>query len=299
MLTYGLPLSIGNVIINLLPRFYAFLLPIYYLTDNVQIGNYGIAVDFVVLITFFATPVTTMLFPAFAKLDAKNDKDSLRNVFRFSIKYASLLVVPAATLVMCLAEPAVQTLFGTTYAAAPLFLALLAVQYLYTAFGSLSVPAFLNGQGHTGMFLRMGLLTGVIGLVLGSVLILNFGVLGLVATTLVASIPSLIMALGFIRRTYGLTVDGVSSVRILFSSLLAAALTYFVISELFLASWAELLVGVGIFFVVLVPLLLLSRSVTRGDIANLRFMAGGLGGLGGVICKVLRLVERLMNFLRL
>lgn len=299
MLTYGLPLSIGNVIINLLPRFYAFLLPIYYLTDNVQIGNYGIAVDFVVLITFFATPVTTMLFPAFAKLDAKNDKDSLRNVFRFSIKYASLLVVPAATLVMCLAEPAVQTLFGTTYAAAPLFLALLAVQYLYTAFGSLSVPAFLNGQGHTGMFLRMGLLTGVIGLILGSILILNFGVLGLVATTLVASIPSLIMALAFIRRTYGLTVDGGYSLRLLISSLLAAAVTYFVVSELVLASWAELLVGVCIFFVVLVPLLLLSRSVTRGDIANLRFMAGGLGGLGGVIGKLLRLVERLMDFLRL
>ncbi len=136
MLSYCLPLSFAAIIMGLLPQFYAFLLPIHYSTDNVMIGNYGIAVNFVVLIAFFAAPITTMLFPAFSKLDAEKDNEPLRNIFQFSVKYASLIVVPAAALVMCLSVPAVDTLFGSTYSAAPLFLALLAIQYLYTAFGN-------------------------------------------------------------------------------------------------------------------------------------------------------------------
>ncbi len=50
--------------------------------------------NFVVLITFFIMPITTMMFPAFSKLDPEKDRDSLRNVFRFSVKYGSLLVLP-------------------------------------------------------------------------------------------------------------------------------------------------------------------------------------------------------------
>lgn len=299
MLMYCLPLSIGTIITMLLPQFYAFLLPIRYTTDNVQIGNYSVAMNFVVLITFFAQPVITMMFPAFSKLDPQKDKDALKNIFSYSIKYSSLLVVPATTLVICLSEPAVETLFGTTYLTAPLYLALLAIQYLYTAFGNLTVNGFLNGQGQTSLFLKMGLLTGAIGFPMGYFLIMNFGVLGLIATTLVASVPSLIMALVFIKKTYGLTIDWVSSVRILFSALFTSAITYVLISQLYFASWVELLLGVCIFAVILVPTLLLSRAITRSDIANLRFMAGGLGALGGIIDKLLVIIERIMGFLRL
>ncbi|HSV48692.1 MAG TPA: hypothetical protein VLH35_00115, partial [Candidatus Acidoferrales bacterium] len=113
------------------------------------------------------------------------------------------------------------------------------------------------------------------------------------------SVPSLIMALLFIKKTYGLTVDWGSSTRILFSALFTSAITYVVISQLPFANVIELLLGVCIFVVVLVPTMLLSKSLTRSDIANLRFMASGLGGLGGIINKLLTFIERLMDFLRL
>jgi Polysaccharide biosynthesis protein len=57
----------------------------------------------------------------------QKDRGTLQNVFQYSVKYAALLVVPIAALVICLAEPAVSTLFGQTYASAPLFLVLLAL----------------------------------------------------------------------------------------------------------------------------------------------------------------------------
>ncbi len=299
MLKYCLPLSFATIITTLLPQFYAFLLPIHYATDNVPIGNYGVAMNFVVLIAFFVTPITTTMFPAFSKLDPKKDKESLRNIFRFSVKYGSLLVVPATTLVMSLSEPAVATLFGNTYNTAALFLALLAIQYLYIAFGNVSLPALLNGQGQTRFALQMAVLTGLIGFPLGYVSIITFGALGLIFTAIVAVLPSLIMGLIFIKRTYDITVDLVSSMRIFLSSAVSGVLTYFVVSELTFASWIRLLLGVVVFVVVLVPALLLSRSVTRFDIDNLKFVLSGLGALGGLITKLLIFLERLMTFLKL
>ena len=123
-----------------------------------------------------------MLFPAFSKLDAKKDKETLRNVFQYSVKYASLLVVPVTALVMCLSEPAVSTLFSNTYALAPLFLALLC--HLLHLHG-LRKPQ--HGQPHKRP--RTNHLhplpdnsNAAIGFPLGYVLIMNFGVIGLIIT---------------------------------------------------------------------------------------------------------------------
>jgi O-antigen/teichoic acid export membrane protein len=298
MLTYCLPLSFATIVTALLPQYYAFLLPIHY-ADNVMIGNYGVALNFVVLITFFATPVTTMLFPAFSKLDAAKDLVPLRNVFHFSVKYASLLVVPVTALVMCLSVPAVETLFGTEYAVAPLFLAVLAIQYLYTAFGNLSIGNLLNGQGKTNFVLRMALVTGAIGFPMGYALIMTFGVIGLIITMLTASLPSLAMALIYVRKTYGVTVDWLSSARILLSSAVAGVATYLAISSMHFSSWVELILGVFIFVVVIVPSILFTRAIDRSDLGNLREMVGGLGGVGKILTFVLALLEKLMNLFRL
>lgn len=299
MLTYCLPLSFATIITMLLPQFYAFLLPIHYATDNIPIGNYGIAMNFVVLIAFFITPIVTTMFPTFSKLDPKKDIEPLRNVFRFSVKYGSLLVVPVTALVMSLSEPAIATLFGNTYNTAALFLSLLAIQYLYIAFGNISLPAVLNGQGKTGFALRMSLLTGSIGFPFGAISIMTFGVLGLILAVIVTPVPSLIWGLAYIKRTYGMTVDYVSAARILLSSAVTGVVTYFVISELMFAAWIQLLLGVVLFVAVLVPSLLLSRSITRLDIANLKGMMKGLGALGGIINKALSLLEHLMTLLKL
>ena len=137
LFSYGLPLSIGTVLTTFLSYFYALILPIY-VTNNSLIGNYNLAVLFAVLITFFVTPVTTMMFPAFSKLDPEKDYETLKNVFQYSVKYAALIVVPVTALVIALAQPGIGTLFAKTYAEAPLFLALSSLSYVLSAFGSLS-----------------------------------------------------------------------------------------------------------------------------------------------------------------
>ena len=76
----------------------------------------------------------------------QKERETLRNVFQFSVKYAALLIVPAAAAIMALSKPLVFTLFGTKYAYAPLFLALCAASYLYSALGSLSLGNLINAK---------------------------------------------------------------------------------------------------------------------------------------------------------
>ena len=264
-----------------------------------MIGNYGIAQTFIVLIGFVSTPITTMMFPAFSKLDHLKDSQTLKHVYQFSVKYASMLVVPVVAAVMALSEPGVSVLFGNSYAAVPLFLALLAIGYSYAAFGNLSTSNLINSQGHTKFILKTTLLTACVGIPIGTVLVLNFGVLGLIVTSLIEGLPSLVISLYWIRKRYGVTVDWRASAKILLVSAIAAALTYATISAVSFSSWIELLLGAVVFFVTVSAGLLLTRSITRSDINNVKTIANGLGSLGSFINKFLAFVEKIMSALHL
>jgi O-antigen/teichoic acid export membrane protein len=240
-----------------------------------------------------------MLFPAFSKLDAQKDNATMQNVFQYSIKYAALLVIPVAALVMCLAEPAVSTLFGQTYDSAPLFLALLALTYFFPAFGSLSVSNFISSQGKTTFILYLTLLSVAIGLPLGYILILHFGVLGLIVTTLVTGIVTTIIPLVWVRKNYGLTVDWSSSAKILLSSSVTAVLTYFLVLELDFSSLIRLIIGVVFFALVFVAATLLTKTLTKSDVESLSAMAGGLGVVGKIFCRILNIYQKIMETLRL
>ncbi|MCJ7762400.1 oligosaccharide flippase family protein [Candidatus Bathyarchaeota archaeon] len=296
MFNYGLPLSIGTIIGGFQTQFYNVIVPIY--VSSGIYGNYGIASTFVVLITFFASPITTILFPAFSKLDIRKDHETLKNVFQFSIKYASLLVVPAAAIVMVLAKPGIGVLFPD-FTDAPLFLALLAISYLLTAAGNLSIGNFINGQGETRFNLKLALLTSATGFPLSVILISQFGIIGLIVTTLTAGISSLIISLFWLRKHYGVTVDWSSSARILLSGAVAAAITYLLIAQFAFSNWIALLVGAVVFLTSFVLAILLTRAIDRSDISNLRGMLGGLGPLRRPINFFLNVIEKLMNIFRL
>ena len=241
MFRYALPLSFSSMFNNFLAQFYNFLIAIY--ASNYLIGNYAVANNFTVLLTFFSAPITTMLFPAFSKLNAEKDKETLKIVFKSSIKYSSLLVIPPTVAVIALANPFVSALFGDKYAAAPLFLALLAVNYLLTAFGQLSTVNLISGLGKTGFLFELALVNMVTGVALAVPLVPIFGVVGLIITTIFDGVPGLLISLYWIKKHYDATVDWASSVKIFISSAASGALAYIAVSFLSLSSWPKLIIG--------------------------------------------------------
>ena len=294
MLKYGLPISIGGIISGVLLQFYSYILATY-VSNNATIGNYNVALNFVVLITFFATPVTTMLFPAFSKLDPNKDKALFQNIFRFSVRYASFVVVPVTAMVITLAKPAIDTIFGNSYAEAPLFLALLSISYLYTALGNLSAGNLIIGQGFTNFNLKMTILTVIVGFPTSFILISTFGVIGLIVTTLTVGLPSLFLSLRFIKSHFGVSMDWISSGKILLSSAVASIATYAALSQLAFSNLINLLIGAIVFIIVLILVAIITRTVNETDIINLREISNGLGVLRKLLHMVISILEKLMK----
>lgn len=288
---YGLPLSISAIITGILAQFYNFLIAIY-CTDLI-IGNYQVALNFAFIATFFVMPVLTVLLPAFSKINSQEERDMLGNVFQFSVKYASLLIVPVAFAIIALAKPSVAAIFGEKYSFSPLYLALYAVTFIYTAFGFLSIENLLKSQGKTDFNLKLTIITSAIGLTLNFFLIPSFGIVGLLVTNIVSGVPSIIIALLWIKKKFNATIDWISSTKILLASILATIATFFVTSQINLNKWLILIIGALIFLIVYMTSAPLLGAINKTDIHNFKGMLKGLGPLSHLFAPPLLLIEKL------
>jgi len=291
MLTFGLPLSISTILHGVFIQFLNFMMAIY--CTDLMIGNYQAAVKFTVLITFFTTPIITVLFPAFSKLNAENEAETLRTVFHFSVKYASFFTVPVTIAIMVLSKPLILTLFGEEYTHAPLFLTLYAVIYLFTALGNLTMRNFLKGQGKTMITMKLTFMTMAFGFPTGFLLIPTFGILGLIATTLVHGLPALATGLWWSRKHFGVAVNWLSSIKILTASATTGVITHLILSLLDFPDWISLIIGVATFLMIYLITTPLIGAVDTNDINNLRQMLSGFGPASRLFNLLLVFMEKL------
>jgi O-antigen/teichoic acid export membrane protein len=294
MLTYGVPLSIGSILAGILAQIYAFM--IIPLTSEAMYANYVVAANFTVLLTFFTTPIATVLFPAFAKLDPQTENELVKNVFASSIKYSSILLVPATLALMTLATPAVCTLYGTAkYPYAPFFLTIAIITNLFVAIGSISAGGLLSGLGQTKILMTQYVITLVIGLPLGAVLIPAFQIVGLIIASLVAGLPSMFGVLYWIWKRYETRADFRSSAKILISSATAAFFAYLPTMFLGASNWIKLITGLAVFLIVYILSAPLIGAVSITDINNLRTMFSGLGIVTKIINLPLNVAEKVAS----
>ena len=289
MIKYGLPVSIAWIINSFLTQFYQALIVIY--SSDILVGNYYIAVSFSVLVTLIVLPLTTILFPAFSKIDSQKEAEVMKSVFKFSVKYSALIVVPSTLAVMVLAQSAIFTLFGEQFEFTPLYVTLYIVIYLYSAIGSLSVDNLIKSQGRTDINLKLTLITATIGLSLSVILIPIFGVIGLLATYLVAGIPSTVIALWWIRKHFGVSIDWLSSAKILLASGIAALVTYLTINQLNLANWINLILGAIIFFIIYLVITPILGALNKKEIQYLKETAESFGPFASLLNIPLIIIE--------
>ena len=135
LLRYGVPLAIGTILLGSYTQINALLMASHVSTE--LIGNYKIATNFLLLLTFFSAPISTVLFPVFSKINPKKEKNLLQTVFASSANYAALITTPAGFALMVLSQPLVSTLYHNKYPFAPIFLALATISYLAPLFWKL------------------------------------------------------------------------------------------------------------------------------------------------------------------
>jgi O-antigen/teichoic acid export membrane protein len=157
----------------------------------------------------------------------------------------------------------------------------------------LSVENIIKGQGETDVNMKLALTTAAIGLALNLVLIPSFGILGMLATNVVAGIPSLIISLWWVKKKFNATIDWKSSIKIVLTSTLAAAITYAATSQLTVSSWITLIIGAAIFLATFLLTTPLAGAINKADIHTFKELAKGLGPLSPIFSVPLSLIERL------
>jgi O-antigen/teichoic acid export membrane protein len=317
MLSYGIPLTFSNLVVGVLPYLFVLIMASYASQGDLAagydtgwwMGNYYAATYFVILLSFIATPISMALFPTFSKLNPEKDRHLLQTVFASSVKYTSLLMVPAAFAIMTLATPLLNTIFpaegnlfqsfymvldGSKFPYGALFLAVSCLVYLLVLIGNISLGTFQTGIGKTNQVMYQSLLSLAIGIpallmvgyfysIGGATLAIIGGLIG----TLIATIPNVIWGLVWSYKHYRVKADFSISLKILIASLLASGVAYVLIE--FLSTSAPqgivLIAGAVVFILVYLASAPLLGAINRMDINNFIAMFAGLG----VVSKILDL----------
>lgn len=306
MLKFGLPLTVSNILVGVLPQVFSFFMALY--AGNAMMGNYYAATYFSVIITFISFPISTALFPAFAKLSPESEPELVKSVFASSVKYTAVLLVPTIMLLITLATPMINTLFPRDgiiqslfiinavpkFPYAPLFLMTSAVVNLLVLFGNVSLATFQTGIGKTNQIMKQSLLSLAISLPSAYVIISYLGtlpgantemlaIIGGIVAIFISNVPGMVWGLVWLWRNYHVKADLKSSGKVFAASLLASVLTYFSLSLLNAPYLILLIVGGVVFVVVYLITAPVIGAINRVDIDNLKAMISGLGFISKVL----------------
>jgi O-antigen/teichoic acid export membrane protein len=284
LLSYGIPLSISAIMSGITAQFYQVMMASY-VRDLALIGNYKVATNFAILLTFFSSPLTTALFPAFSKLNYEKEPKLAKRVFSSSIKYSSLILVPATMLLIVLSDTIISALYGAKWAYAPSFLSLSIVGYL-----------LVSALGQTRLIMKINFLTLATGIPLGFILVPWLGIYGVILCLLVTNAVGVFVLSFFISKKYGAKADLNISGRIFLGSLLATGVVYLFLISFELSSWIELGIGFILFSVSYLILIPLISAINKTDINNLREVFSGLGPLSKIIEVALTIMEKPLEF---
>jgi O-antigen/teichoic acid export membrane protein len=293
LLHYGLPISVATIVGGLSPQIISFVMAS--LIDEAIIGNYKIAINFSVFLTFFIYPIQTVLFPAFSKLNPSSDKRLLKTVFESSVKYLSLLLVPATIALMILSAPIINTIYGNKWPFAPFFLTLYVIGNLFVLLGNVIFSQLLYATGDTKLVMKLNVLATCIMVPLAFLLIPSFGVVGVILSGF-GGIPSMLIGIYWTWKHYEVKADFRNSGRIFFASAIAGITTYLFQTAIFAAPWIMLTAGVVLFLVVYLITAPIVGAINQIDINNLKLMLSGLGIISKIIEIPLILIEKILGY---
>ncbi len=293
LLNYGLPLGIGGIVGNLGGPVFSFLMATY--VNEVMIGNYKIAGNFLVLLAFITTPISTVLFPAFSKLDPLKEINLLKTVFASSVKYTVLLLVPATMAMIVLATPLIGTLYGTKYSFRSTFSRFNGRILLVLAYGLRSLSGLLSATGETRLLMKMSVLSLVLGIPTAFLLVPSIGIIGMIVGLQVAALPSTFIGLYHIWKRYGSRADFGSSAKVLLASALATGTVYVFLSFVSAAYLVLLVVGFILFLVVYLISVPLVGAINQSDVDNLRTMFSNAGIISRLLEIPLKIIEKLLK----
>ncbi|MEM3520899.1 MAG: oligosaccharide flippase family protein [Thermoproteota archaeon] len=289
MLSYGFPIYISTFITSFVSQYQAYLIGNF--STNFSAGNYKMALNFLILVSMVATPITIALVPAFSKVNS----EKYASVYEALTKYTSLVILPVSIAVIIFSREGVELLLGEGYSQASFFLSLMTLIYLLVPIGSLTVYSFINGIGKTKISLILNMLNAFLFILLARAFMISYGITGMIVASLFASLISLIVAIVYLKAKYNVIFNSFWALKIYFASSISVAVTILLLWFINLSgNLVRLVVGGSIFFASFLTLIPLFGILSSKDLELFKKLTSDRRFLL-VLMLILKYEERLVN----
>lgn len=292
MIGYGFPLYLSSLLSVFLGQYQLMILA-YYVSDF-DIGNFNAAVNMSTMINILAVPITTSLFPAFAKLNPKSERDEIKRLFDRAVKYSSIIIIPVSVIVMIFSKELVRLFYGSNYLSASSYLSLYVIIFLYAGLGSLILGSFFNGIGETRIMFWITLINGITLIPSAFIFTKLYAIPGLITAILLSNLTSLIYALITAYRKFAIAPNFNSLSRVYLASILSTIL----ILPLFYVSFnylVKLFLGSFLYLACYLTILPLIKGLHNSDIENLKLIFDSLSVVKTLMKPILFYERTIIN----
>lgn len=266
LVRYGFPLYLSALLAGFVLQYQNILLAVF--TSNDDVGNFRAAMNFTVLITTLSMSMGTTLLPAFSKLERKNDEAG--RLFKLSVKYGSMIVLPIATAIMLYSREIVGIIYGEGYTTASLFLSLAIIQFYLIGLGSLILGSLFNGLGDTKTTLKISLISGSTFLVLAPLMTWTLKVPGMIMATLISLLFATMYGLSAAKSKLKVKIEAGKMLRIYLAAFLPVIPILVLQRVLPLTSLFQVILGVSLYFTGYLILTPLTRVISQAEIQEVK-----------------------------
>jgi stage V sporulation protein B len=262
---FGLPVlvtDVGHKVIS-----YIDTLVLTYFRPLSDVGVYNVVLPSAMALLFISTSISAVVFPVFAELWAKKDKQKLRDGLRLLHTYVFIAVAPIVFTLLAFSDLFIKLFFGKEYVAGAMALQILLVGVLFFVVSGIN-HSVISSIGYPKTVTKIVLAAAVVNAGVNFLLIPTYGIEGAaIATTL-----SYALALGL--STYASTRYIKTSLPVVrwlktgVAALFFAGTVYFVKSVISLNPYTEAVIALGVAAVVYLGAIFFFKLV---DIKELRF----------------------------
>jgi len=288
ILTYGFPLYLSSLLGGILPQLYTTLLGVW--ETNEKIGNYSVALNFSVLLSFVTLPISTTIFPLFSKLE--KNQNELEFLYKNAVKYSTLLGYPIIFTIVALADQIIAVLFRANYLYAAHYLRIYMLTFLLIGLGSVANGSLLNGQNRNDVNLKSTAAKFIVALPLSYFSIQKYGVVGLLYTYFVTGFVNASINLMYIRRVFGFKINLRFFMKMLVISFVSCFAVYKVFTFVSVNPWVELFAGGLLSVLIYLIGVVLFRALSKQDYNYLSRLSDSFGPFAPMVRLVIDYLSR-------
>ena len=263
MLTFGIPVfatSVGSKIIGYIDT----LLLTHYSTLD-QVGIYNVILPTALILLFFGTAVSQVIFPMSSELWANHDKKRLADALRFLHNYTFLAAIPVILTVFTFPRFLINLFFGQEYIQGALAFQILLIGVLFYVVAVINNNIISGiGKPKTVTYIILG--SAILNIILNIIAIPRYGIQGAAASTslsyLLALITSTIMATKYIKTKLPVK----PWLKLTFLAIVFFTITLTTKLILNINPWFEIIIAVSLGSIIYLILAYLLKSISIKEI---------------------------------